>query len=277
MLLSLAAPSVADEPPENGAPPVRAVDPWQFRVAVPLYGWLPNLEGTAQVEDTSIDFDLSHGDVLDLFSTDLSGFWSFYGDVRRDRVTFSLDVYYVSFDQVSLSEVNLDPSNPRVKVDADQEYTFGIFHPALAYTLVDEPLDLGPFERFTFEPLVALRYVYFDAEAKLDDALLPSLQGREVLDDTEHYFELLPLGGRFDLAFLDKWSLRGRFMLGGWGLWDSDHGTDGMADLLLAYRFHPSWTLEAGVRWYDMNVVGNELDYELRNVWGPIVGVIWSF
>ena len=100
---------------------------------------------------------------------------------------------------------------------------------------------------------------------------------RRVIDASEHYFELLPLGARFDLAFLEQWSVRGRILLGGWGSGDSDHGTDGMADLLLTYRFRPSWTAQVGVRWYDMNVTGNALDFELRNVWGPIAGLIWSF
>ena len=68
-----------------------------------------------------------------------------------------------------------------------------------------------------------------------------------------------------------------RAMFGGWGMWDSKGGTDYMIDAVVKYRFSESWTAQAGVRWFDMNVEGDKLDYEVDNAYGPAFGVVWSF
>ena len=67
-------------------------------------------------------------------------------------------------------------------------------------------------------------------------------------------------------------------MLGGWGLADSKGSTDGVGDLLLKYRFARHFTAEAGIRWLDMYVKGDDIDYfQLHNIWGPLVRVSLSF
>ena len=61
-----------------------------------------------------------------------------------------------------------------------------------------------------------------------------------MLDEVEHYWEVLPVGAEFRLGFYEKWSLRGRVVLGGWGMVNAKKG-------------HRRFSFEFGMRWLDMD------------------------
>jgi hypothetical protein len=150
-------------------------------------------------------------------------------------------------------------------------------HLNLSYRLLELEPSKGPFRSFYIEPVVAFRYLYLDAKAKIENSPISSLNGVTALDERERYFELLPLGVQMELGLSEKWSFFTRAMFGGWGIWDSKGGTDYMIDAVLRYRLSEAWTAQAGLRWFDMNVEGDKLDYEVDNAFGPAFGVVWSF
>ena len=49
------------------------------------------------------------------------------------------------------------------------------------------------------------------------------------------------------------------------------------SDAALGYRFHENLTFEFGIRWLDMDANGKDLNWTLRNLWGPTVAVIANF
>jgi hypothetical protein len=258
-------------------------DVWGFRVAVPLYIWWPNLRGNAGVkfedrgnnEVETINFDIDHGEVLDLIFSDLTGIYYFFGEVRRERFAAQLDLMYFGFDHVSIGDLN--ESIPGRFIDLDQKIGLTLVHPSLSYQLFETPLNIGPLNSFEFRLAVGFRYTYLQFKAKISKSAIPALNGQTVLDDTQHYFEILPVGAQFRLGFCDKWSLGARVLLGGWGMADAKSGTDGMADAALGYQFHENFTFEFGMRWFDMDANGKDLDWTLRNLWGPTVAVIANF
>ena len=66
-------------------------------------------------------------------------------------------------------------------------------------------------------------------------------------------------------------------LTGGTNTRSSKGGTDGIGDALLKYRLSEHWTAQLGVRWFDMYMKGDHLDYELYNAWGPLVKFVWNF
>jgi hypothetical protein len=66
-------------------------------------------------------------------------------------------------------------------------------------------------------------------------------------------------------------------LLGGWGMATSKNGSDGVADVALSYQFHDHFSFEFGMRWLGINVKGEDIDYQIRNAWGPTVGIISNF
>ncbi len=272
--------SVSAPPPV----PVEEEDVWGFRVAVPLYIWWPNLRGsaTAHFDDAAgdslsekINFDIDHGEVFDLIFSDLNGIYLFFGEVRRERLAARLDLLYMGFDHVSIEDLN--ESIPDRFLNLDQDIGITLLHPSVSYQLFETPLDIGPLDSFEFGLAVGFRYMNLAFKAKISDSLIPALNGVTVLDRTENYWEVFPVGAEFRLGFYDKWSLSARVLLGGWGMVDAKSGTDGMADAVLGYQFHDHFSFEFGWRWLDMDAKGKELDWTLRNLWGPTVAIIANF
>jgi hypothetical protein len=260
--------------PRFYAMPASAPEPtvesrWSFWVNVPLYVWWPNFAGKVEVEGLLIDYDLDHGDVLDLILNDLSGFASFKGGVRYDRFAFNFDLLWMQVKRVDLEDINKQVPHPSI-LDLSQKYDFVFTHPSLSYTLIDTPLDFGIINRFRFDALVGFRYVFFQALAKITDSHIPEEIGQTAIDDTEHYWEVLPVGAEIEVGLFENWSWQTRVMIGGWSMADSYGGTDGMADSVLRYHFHDNWTFDFGIRWLDMKTKGNVIDYELKNSYGPL-------
>jgi hypothetical protein len=250
-------------------------DLWSFRLAVPLYLWWPDLQGSLGISGSSVDYSLSHRDVLELLGDGFDGIWMGFGEARYGRFGAQMDLVYMGVESASLSDVNLDPSVGRL--DIDQDYDVVIFDPSLSYRLIDTDLRLGPLNQFRFGLLMGMRYLRLDAKGKVDDATVPPLLGKTVFDDTENYWEVLPLGAEMQLGISKSWQLRSRLMLGGWGWLDSKGGTDGKWEAVLAYSFNESWVMQAGVRWFDASFEGSDLDFELRNTWGPVAALMWEF
>lgn len=249
---------------------------WSFRLAVPLYVWWPDIRGTVDLFDkSSIDFDLHHSDVLELIGDDFSGIWFFFGEARWKKFGARMDLVYMGFDHVSLSDENLEPAVGTINVD--QDYDVVLLDPSLSYRLIDTDLNLGPLTHFRFGYVLGMRYLYIKMKGRIEDSRIQALNGKRAFDDSENYFEILPLGAEMELGLSKHWLLRSRIMLGGWGWLDAKGGTDGMWDAALGYRFNESWVLEAGVRWFDAKLDGDDIDYELRNMWGPVAALMWEF
>jgi hypothetical protein len=264
--------------------PVEEEDVWGFRVAVPLYVWWPNLRGSTVVhfEDADgdpagerINFHLNHGEVFDLIFSDLNGIYFFFGEARRKRLTARLDLIYLGFDHVSEADIN--ESLPGRFLDLDQDIGITLLNPSVSHQVFETPLNIGPLDSFEFGLSAGFRYLYLQFKAKVSDTEIPGLDGQTVLDVTEHFWEVFPVGAEFRLGLYDKWSLRGRLLLGGWGMVDAKKGTDGMADVIVGYQLREHFSFEVGMRWLDLNVKGNDMDWEMRNMWGPTVALIANF
>ncbi len=252
-------------------------DIWSFRLVVPLYIWWPNMEGTAEIDGFKIDYELDHGDVIKLIVDDFNGIWTFFGEVKRKRLAARMDLFYIKLHDVSLDDLNLS-AGPLPRLDLDQDYNMLLLHPNFSYDLYETSLNFGPVKSFQLGAVAGFRYLYFDGEAQISDSLDPDLIGLRVLNVSEHYWTLLPVGAQINIDFLENWSFRSRVMLGGWRMLDAKGGgTDGQGDAILAYRFHKNWVFEFGVRWIDLSFKGKTLDYELENAWGPVFGLMANF
>jgi hypothetical protein len=250
-------------------------DSWQFRLAVPLYIWWPDWNASLGADNLQVDLDLTHHDVISLVSDDLQGIFTFLGEARRGRWAAELDLFLIRLEGVGLAD--LDLGSGRFRTDLDMEFRQRMAHFNLSYRLFEKQLSKGPFRDFYVEPIVAFRYLSLEANAEIKDSPISSLNGREVLDERERYFQLLPLGVQMEVGLSERWSIFTRAMFGGWGIWDSKDGADYLIDVVLKYRFSESWTAQLGLRWFDMDVEGDDFDYEVSNVVGPAFGVIWSF
>jgi hypothetical protein len=60
-------------------------------------------------------------------------------------------------------------------------------------------------------------------------------------------------------------------------LQEAKSGTDGIADAVVSYQWHENFSFEAGMRWLDLDVKGNDFDWTMRNMWGPKVALIANF
>ena len=258
------------------APEPTAESPWSFWVNVPLYVWWPNFIGKVQIEGLLIDYELDHGDVLDLVLNDLSGYASFMGGVRYDRFAFNFDLLWLQVKRVSLDDLKIQ-TPPESILDLRQKYDFVFTHPSFSYTLIDTPLDFGILNRFRFDALVGFRYFYLKALATVTDSRIGPEIGNDVIDDTEHYWEVFPVGAEIEVGFLENWSWQTRIMIGGWNMADSFGGTDGFGDSVLRYHFHDNWSFDFGIRWLDMKVEGDVIDYELRHSYGPLFAFMLHF
>jgi hypothetical protein len=247
-----------------------------------LYGWLPNLKGTAIIDDLPIHFDITHGQVGQFVFHNLKGYFGFYGEARRDRLAAQLDVFYMKLSNLSLNDINKDapslPSGWNLPLDINQHYTVALFTPSISYTAFETDLDLGPFDHLRIEPKVGFRYMYLKADVRVVDSLIPEEIGRKVFRAREHFWEPLPLGLEVELGFFEDWSLLASVLLGGWGMGDAKSTTDGVGELMLKYRISKHLTAEAGVRWEDLYMKGNDYEYlQLHNLWGPRAQVTWNF
>lgn len=256
-------------------------DLWSFRVAAPGYVWVPNLKGTFVIEDTPIHYDLSLGNVFNLVFHNLKGYYAFAGEARRDRLSVRVDTYFVDFDNLSLNDLNKQvqdlPNGWESPLAVNMHLALALFTPSVSFTLFETPLDLGPFDDLRIDSVVGFRYAYMEMDARVVDSLIPGAIGRKVLQAREHYWEALPLGLEVELGFCENWSLLATTMLGGWGMGESRKTTTGQADFLLTYRLSDHLRAEAGGRWFDFNMKGEEVDTQIHNVFGPIFRVMWEF
>ena len=266
----------------SGQPADEEEDLWSFRVAAPGYVWLPDIEANAIVEGRAIDFDLDHGDVIDIVFSNLKGYYAFYGEARRGPISVRLDTYYIEFDNLDLGDVNKEiPALPigwQPHLDIKQDYVIALFTPSVSFTAFETDRHWGPFTGLRIEPMAGWRYMYFQGDIRVKDSLIPGAIGKKLVQFKENLWQLLPLGVEVEVGLSENLSILASVLLGGWNIGpDSKGSTDGMGELMLKYRMSKHFTAEVGVRWLDASFKGKEVDLQFDNLWGPMLRVMWEF
>ena len=161
---------------------------WEFSLAP--YLWAASVKGDMTVNGIKVDADQSFSDTLD--SLDI-GFMFHFEGIRKQRWGFFADLMYIRLDPD-------DESTPFGDIGIDYEETLA---------------ELGGFHRWTIkdhaiDALGGLRYSHMKSELDLPP-------GFPDVDKNESWFDPF-FGARWIWRFTDKWGLRLRGDVGGFGI-----------------------------------------------------------
>ena len=247
------------------APAAADAQDWQF--AITPYLWLPNIEGTGDVEtDSGARPDVEIGPVDYLERLEFALMLS--GEARRENWVLRADLVYVDFGHQRSSVRSVSGPGGLVEFPVNTDTTTSLdgleWQATLGYLVVNEP-------NLSLELLGGFRYldVSFDLDWEFESPL-----------------SLLPQSGHLsqDVSLLDVIvGTHGRYTFGG-GKWfvpfHFDIGT-GDSDL--------TWQLLAGVgytfSWGDVLLAYRHLDYDQKHgdllqgvsLSGPAIGVSFRF
>ncbi|MGI9514057.1 MAG: hypothetical protein ACR2OL_14230 [Anderseniella sp.] len=219
---------------------------------VPLYLWLPGMNGTVGVLGTTVDVDLTPIDILSNlgdFLDVLDGFYMGSGEVRYGDFGFVYDVFYL--DVSSTAEVDGRVINGAVDVAFSQ-----VMATLLASYRVMES------ETMHLDLLGGARIS--DIRTDIDVDL--NVAGFELSDGATWVDPMFGAKGRMDLN--ENWYANGTALIGGFGV-ASDFVWDVSANI--GYQWNNWFDIYAGFR-------GSGMDYQSGTfVWdvtqyGPVLG-----
>jgi hypothetical protein len=217
---------------------------WEFSLS-PMYLWAASIDGHMTVNGIRVDVDQSFSDTLD----NLDGALMFHFEgVHRQRWGFFADLMYIRLDPD-------DVSTPLGDIDIDYEQTLA---------------ELGGFYRWTtgdhaIDGLGGLRYTSMKGELGLPGPL-PDVDQRK--DWVDPFF-----GARWIWPFADKWGLRLRGDIGGFGI-----GSDLTWNAIGLITFKPWKHVGFGGGYralyqdYSTGSGGNKFRYD-ATMYGPILGL----
>jgi hypothetical protein len=161
---------------------------WDFSLT-PMYLWAVSIDGDVQVKGVKAEMDVPFSDIFDNLNAALT--FHFEG-IHKQRWGFFTDLNFIV----------LNPEESTPIGDIDIEYTQVLF-------------ELAGFYRFTegahsFDGLGGLRYSSMDVDIDLPAALPSVDQGKDWVDPY--------LGVRWNWKFAEKWGLRLRTDIGGFGI-----------------------------------------------------------
>jgi hypothetical protein len=217
---------------------------WEWSLS-PMYLWAASIDGHMTVNGIRVDVDQSFSDTLD----NLDGALMFHFEgVYRQRWGFFADLMYIRLDPD-------DESTPLGDISIDYEETLA---------------ELGGFYRYThgahtFDGLGGLRYTSMKGELGLPGPL-PDVDQRK--DWVDPFF-----GARWIWPFADKWGLRLRGDVGGFGI-----GSDLTWNAIGLITFKPWKHVGFGGGYrvlyqdYSTGSRNNRFSYD-ATMYGPILGL----
>jgi hypothetical protein len=217
-------------------------DRWEFDLT--LYGWLSSVDGDGTVKGQEASVEADFFDILEnvdfavpLHFTASKGRWGFFADVM-----------YMSLSNDDNAEARVGPFT--IDIDADIEAQMAIGELGGFYRLFERPLGGNSERMLSFDVLAGGRLWYLEGEIDLE-LTGPLRNRRRKFDDNKTWVDPV-IGGRVGVDLNEKWTLRIRGDIGGFGA-----GSDFSWNALGAVNWHfgRKWDLVLGYR-----VLG--VDYE---------------
>ncbi|MGH6690169.1 MAG: hypothetical protein ACRERE_40565 [Candidatus Entotheonellia bacterium] len=227
---------------------------WKFDVA-PFYLWLPALDGTVTVRETSASVDQSGGDTLDLLFDSFKFGATGRAEARKGNALLTLDLLYMDLGENVQTDVGAG-----VTVRSKQlilEFGGG-------YHLLDWSVAGEGTPSVSVDVLAGRRYVDLDSGITIENAL--------DVDRSQDWLDPF-VGGRLTVNIIDRLSVAVRGDIGGFGV--GSHVTWNMA-AILAYQVSQRMSIGAGYRILDINYSEGtgahafRYDVQMR---GPVLGL----
>ncbi|MHC4525931.1 MAG: porin family protein [Planctomycetota bacterium] len=235
-----------------------------WKVSAAPYFWAPSIDGDSTISGATAAIDLSFSDIMDDFDV-----WGISNRVEAWKGDWGLifDGMYVDME----TEGELTDPPPAGEVDVDIESGTADF--ALAYKLVDLPLEEGTSRKLMFSPLGGLRYQYFKQEItlKADHPLGPA---GTTLGTSKDWVEPF-VGAQFRYDLTEKLAVISRADIGGFGIGSASDLTWNFV-IGMDWTFKDNMDLKFGYRVMDMDYSnGSGLDEFGFNgkLSGPIIGL----
>jgi hypothetical protein len=208
------------------SPSASADDDWHLVVAP--YLWLTGVHGTVGALGHDVGVHASAGDLLSHFRFGLMGLI----EADHKRVVLPLDLIWARLgDNKALPFPNLAATTADVKV------TEFILTPKVGYRVLDQ-------EKLKIDALTGFRYWHLGQNLQFS----PSRLGLD-FSGSQNWVDPL-VGGRILAALTPKVEATIAGDVGGWGAGSQlDYQVVG----LLGYKIKPTWTLQAGFRYLDVN------------------------
>jgi hypothetical protein len=219
-----AADPAASSPPQVGMTADNSG--WHFTIGP--YLWFPGVHGTIGARDRDVSVHASPGDLLSHFRFGLMGVM----EARYKRVVLPLDIMWVRLeDNKALPFPNLMVNTAKL---TGSEF---ILTPKIGFRIIDQ-------KKIKIDALTGFRYWHFGESLKFtpSNLNLNFSQSQNWVDPV--------VGGRLSGPLSPKVGVIIAGDVGGWGTGSQlDYQVVG----LLGYRIKPTWTLQAGYRYLDVN------------------------
>jgi len=210
-------------------------DSWKFTVTP--YVWMTGIKGDLIVEgqDTPVNLNFAN----DLLKNIKMGAM-LHAEAKKNKLSFMVDVFYAKLGK----DKNVTgPSNNSGSVRVRLKET--MFEGGLGYTFAQSG-------RFSLDALVGARFFNTTTNVRIDDV--------EIADSKFNFLDPY-VGVRF-LNDWDKWVLRGRADIGGFGL-----GSEYSYKLngFVGYKFKETLVLSLGYQIYQPDYKKGSSEYKLAN------------
>jgi hypothetical protein len=227
---------------------------WTFDVA-PFYLWLPALDGTVTVRETSASVDQSVGDTLDLLFESFKFGATGRAEARKGNALLTLDFMYMDLGENVQTDVGAG-----VTVRSKQLILeFGGGYHLGEWSLAGEGKP-----SLAVDLLTGGRYVDLDTGITIENVL--------DVDRSKDWLDPF-VGGRLRLDIIDRLSVSVRGDIGGFGV--GSHFTWNMA-AILAYQVSQRISTGVGYRILDINYSegtgANAFRYDVQ-MRGPVLGL----
>ncbi len=230
------------------AAPARSAEGWTFSVSP--YAWFTGVSASTRIADRTLEADVSAGDVLSNLD------FAFMGAVeaRNGPWGLILDTLY--------ADIGASRDTPFGEL-----WSEGKLQTKLSATTVYAGYRVVENEKASVDLLAGGRFYSLDLDARLTPGSREEVS-RDVGDDWAD--PVVGLRGRY--AFAEKWYTVGLADAGGF----SDAAQSWQLFASVGYQFNPSWSVEGGWRYLDIEreINGQDVTVDLN---GPIIGVSFHF
>lgn len=230
------------------AAPVRSAEGWTFTVSP--YAWLPGTSTSMQIADRTLNADISAGDVISNLD------FAFMGAVeaRNGPWALILDTLYADIGASKDTPFGALWSEAKVQTKLSATTVYA------GYRVVEN-------DKAAVDLLAGGRFYDLELDARLTPGRRAQVE-RDIGDDWAD--PVVGLRGRY--AFTEKWYTVGLADAGGF----SDAAQSWQLFASVGYQFSPSWSVEGGWRYLDIEreINGQDVTVDLN---GPIIGVSFRF